>query len=177
MMDSICGIDEAGRGPVIGPMVLCAAVFDKKGVEKLKELRVRDSKLVSPQRRRYLEPLIKQIALEFKITAVSPSEIDRVRKKMSLNDIEALKVAQMVQSLKAKPGKIIVDAADSVAENYKKRIIHFLQQADKGIVVPAIVSEHKADVKYPEVSAASILAKVERDRQVEKLRQKHGDFG
>jgi len=177
MGEIICGIDEAGRGPVIGPMVLGCAVFDKKGAEKLREINVRDSKKVLPARRRYLEPLIKQIALEYKVTSISPGEIDRMRKKITLNELEAVKMSEMICALKTKPTKIIIDAADSVEENYKKRIFACLQKLDKNFKIPEIVSEHKADVKYVEVGAASILAKVERDRQVEKLRQKHGDFG
>lgn len=173
----MCGIDEAGRGPVIGPMVLCCAVFDKKGAEKLREYNVRDSKKVTPARREYLEPLVKQTALEYKIVLISPVEIDRMRKKMSLNELEAVKIAQMLYSLKTRPRTIIVDAADSVEVNYKKRILACMQKIDKSFKTPEIISEHKADDRYVEVSGASILAKVERDRQVEKLRQKHGDFG
>jgi ribonuclease HII len=132
---------------------------------------------VTPARREYLEPLVKQTALEYKIVLISPVEIDRMRKKISLNELEAVKIAQMLHSLKTKPGKILIDAADSVEENYTKRITSCLQKIDKNFRIPEIISEHKADDKYVEVSGASILAKVERDRQVEKLRQKHGNFG
>ncbi|MFH1125890.1 MAG: ribonuclease HII [Candidatus Altiarchaeota archaeon] len=177
MFEITCGIDEAGRGPVIGPMVLGCAVFDRKGVEKLSELKVRDSKKVSPARRRYLEPFIKKIALEYKIVCVSASEIDLLRRRKTLNEIEAMKMAELICSLKAKPNRIIVDAADSVAENYRTKVIFYIKESGKNFKIPEIVSEHKADDKYIEVGAASILAKVERDRQVDALKEKHGDFG
>lgn len=177
MSEIVCGIDEAGRGPVIGPMVLGCAVFDKKGVGKLRELKVRDSKKVSPSRRKYLEPIIKKIALDYQVVCVSSTEIDLSRKRKTLNEIEAMKVAEMIRSLKVTPDKIIVDAADSVEENYRKKIVSYIMELDKNFKIPEIISEHKADDRYLEVGAASILAKVERDRQVEKLREKYGDFG
>lgn len=172
-----CGIDEAGRGPVIGPMVIACAVFDAAGVGRLMELNVRDSKKVTPSRRRYLEPLIKRIALDYKLAIVSPSEIDLMRRKKNLNEIEAMKVASLICSLKIMPGRIIVDSADAVAENYRKKIISNIAVINPNLSIPEIVSEHKADVNYIEVGAASILAKVERDRQVDRLKEKHGDFG
>lgn len=176
-MKTIGGIDEAGRGPVIGPMVLACAVFDLEGVERLAGLKVRDSKKVSPSRRRYLEPLIKKIAIEYGLAVVSPSEIDRLRKKKTLNEIEAIKAASLICSLKAMPSKVIVDSADAVAENYRRMIESKIAEIKPGMKMPEIVSEHKADANYIEVGAASILAKVERDRQVGKLREKYGNFG
>jgi ribonuclease HII len=173
----VCGVDEAGRGPVIGPLMLACAVFDSNGAQRLRELSVKDSKKVTPERRSYLEPLIKSIAVEYVVAGISPAEIDIQRKRKSLNDIEALKVAEMLLSMNSRPDRIILDAADSVAENYGRRIIGHLQRLDKNFAVPEVVSEHKADDTYIEVSAASILAKVERDRQVGFLREKYGNFG
>jgi ribonuclease HII len=176
-MKTTCGIDEAGRGPVIGPMVLACAVFDSDGVKRLNELKVRDSKQVSPARRRYLEPFIKKIAVEYGLSAVSPSEIDRLRKKKTLNQIEADKTASLICALKSVPGRIVIDSADAVAENYKRMVESRILGIKPEMKLPPIVSEHKADANYVEVGAASILAKVERDRQVDKLKEKYGDFG
>jgi len=171
----ICGIDESGRGPVIGPMVMGCVVLDDTGREKLAGLKIRDSKRVAPSRRLSLEPLIKEYALEWSLSKIYPQEIDLRRRKVSLNVIEAMKIADLISSLQNNPDRIIVDAADSVAENFKNKIIWFLNK--KGVPIPEIISEHKADDRYIEVSAASILAKVERDREIEILKNKHGEFG
>jgi ribonuclease HII len=169
----ICGIDEAGRGPVIGPMVMGCVVLDETSRKKLTGLKIRDSKKVAPSRRLSLEHVIKEHALEWSVLKVQPPEIDRRRKKISLNAIEAMKMSDMIVSLKNTPERVIVDAADSVAENFKKRIVEFLDGKIKNI--PDIVSEHRADDRYLEVSAASILAKVERDREIDALRDKYVD--
>lgn len=171
----VCGIDEAGRGPVIGPMVMGCVVLDENGRKKLAGLKIRDSKKVAPSRRLSLEPLIKKYALEWNIAKIYPQEIDLRRKKISLNVIEAMKIADLIVSLESNPDRIIVDAADSVAENFKNRIMEFLN--GKMTDIPEIVSEHRADDRYIEVSAASILAKVERDREIEILKDKHGELG
>ncbi|MCX6695806.1 MAG: ribonuclease HII [Candidatus Altiarchaeota archaeon] len=172
-----CGIDEAGRGPVIGPMVLCCVVVDKKGIEKLSKLRVRDSKKVAPGRREHLEPLIKSIVQEWVIAKVTPRQIDSLRKEMSLNAIEAVKTAELILSLKNKPSKITIDATDNIADDYTKRIVGYMTKMSPDYRIPAIVSEHKADANYIEVGAASIIAKVERDREIEELKKEYGNFG
>ncbi len=178
MMGSVtCGIDEAGRGPVIGPLIVGCAVFDEGGVEELRKLNVRDSKRVSPSRRSVLEPQIKEIALEWRLIELSPGEIDRLRKRHSLNAIEAMKVAELILSLENTPDTVLVDAVDSVSERYTMRIIDCLQSMHSEFIIPELISEHKADDTYIEVSAASILAKVERDRIIEGLCAEHGDFG
>lgn len=177
MANLFAGIDEAGRGPVIGPMVLACAVIDEDGAEKLRKLRVRDSKKVAPGRREHLEPLIKSIVKEWAMVKVQPWEIDSLRRKMSLNVIEAKKTAQLILSLGHKPGRITVDATDNIAADYKKKIVDEIKVLKPAYRLPEIVSEHKADVNYIEVSAASIIAKVERDRDIEELKLKYGNFG
>lgn len=177
MDEIVCGIDEAGRGPVIGPMVMGCAVFDDRGREELKKLNVRDSKKVAPSRRLSLEPAIKEIALEWSLIKVFPWEIDWLRKRHSLNVIEAMKIAEMITALGNTPHRIIVDSADTVPEEYRKKIIHYMNSTHEDFIIPEIISEHKADDRYIEVSAASILAKVERDREIEKLKEEYGEFG
>lgn len=171
----VCGIDEAGRGPVIGPMVMGCVVLDEEGRRRSRELKVRDSKKVSPSRRLSLEPLIKEYAVEWSLIKVYPQEIDLRRKKISLNMIEAMKIAELISGLKSNPGRIIVDSADSIPKNFKDKITSFLEE--KGAPIPEIISEHKADDNYIEVSAASILAKVERDREIETLKKEYGEIG
>lgn len=177
MSEIVCGIDEAGRGPVIGPLVMGCVVLDDEGREELKKLNVRDSKKVASSRRLTLEPRIKEAAVEWSLLKITPLEIDLLRKKHSLNFIEAMKMAEMILGLGCIPHKIIIDSADTVPEEYKRKIIHCITLENEDFVIPEIVSEHKADDRYIEVGAASILAKVERDREIEKLKEEHGELG
>jgi len=116
----ICGIDEAGRGPVIGPMSICSVILDESGAKEIKAMGVRDSKRLSAGKRESMEPRIKELALEWKLAMVLPAEIDMLRTRMSLNQIEAEKMAFLIESHSMRPEKVIVDAADSVAENFGK---------------------------------------------------------
>ena len=167
------GVDEAGRGPVIGPLVLAYASFDKPALKQLSNLKVRDSKRLSVDRRNHLYPLICELATEYHIAYIEPAEIDSLRKKISLNEIEAQYTAKIFGGLKFPPKKITVDAADSVADNYRKRIASAL----KNDFSFQLVCEHKADDNYVEVSAASVIAKVSRDNAIEELKMEYGDFG
>jgi len=176
MKPLICGIDEAGRGPVIGPMVLACAVFDESGAEELRKLKVRDSKKISKKRRETLYPKIKEISVEWHAIRISPYEIDKMRKEISLNVIEALYASKLILKLKTTPGKIIIDAADASPDRYKDKIIAFIKEKNKNFNIP-IISEHKADDIYIEVSGASVIAKVARDLEIEKLVVKFGDLG
>ncbi len=171
----ICGIDEAGRGPVIGPMCICSVILDAAGAAKLKEMGVRDSKKLTRARREFLETHIKELSVEWKLSVISPAEIDFLRKKKSLNQIEAESMAGLIESHSMRPDKVIVDATDPTAENFGAGIRNVL--IERGSFVPEIVSEHKADDHYIEVSAASVLAKVERDRIIESIRIEYGEIG
>jgi ribonuclease HII len=169
----IAGVDEAGRGPVIGPLVIAGVSIDKNDLPKLVELGVKDSKLLSPQRRETLASQIRKVALNCHVIWLSPAEIDRVveskRKLHKLNRLEAQAMARAITVLK--PDVAYVDAADILAARFAEHI------AEKLSFNPKIISEHKADLKYPIVSAASIIAKVERDKAISHLQKKHGNIG
>jgi len=165
------------KGPVIGPLVIGCVILNDEGREELRRLNVRDSKKVAKSRRESLELRIKDLAVEYRIAKIQPVEIDWLRKKDTLNLIEARKTAELIMSLENSPHRIIVDAADSVSENYKTRIIRCVNSINSDFRIPELISEHKADDNYLEVSAASILAKVERDREIELLKKDVGDFG
>jgi ribonuclease HII len=169
----IAGVDDAGRGSVIGPLVIAGVLLKKEDLPRLVDLGVKDSKLLTAKKREQLAEKIKKTALKWHFTALSTSEIDRVvetgRKLRRLNHLEARTMAEVIAVLK--PDVAYVDASDVLAERFKQQILDFLP------IKVQIVSEHKADAKYPIVSAASILAKVERDKAIQKLREKHGDFG
>jgi ribonuclease HII len=176
-MTLYCGIDEAGRGPVIGPMVMAAVVLDEAGRKRLKELNVRDSKKIAESRRETLEDEIKAVAIEWEIKELSPAQIDRMRKEASLNVIEAKMAAELILSLDTVPHKVFLDSPDNIPEDYTEKIISFINQMHPEYKIPSIVSENKAEDKYVEVGAASVLAKVERDRVIEGLKSELGEFG
>ena len=167
----ICGIDEAGRGPVIGPLILCGVCFEESQLPFLKKIGVRDSKKLSPKRRKELAKTIKDNCLSFEIIKVSAKEIDkRETDRITLNRLEELKMADIINKLK--PDVIYIDAADVNEERFGKSIEKLLDYRPN-----KIVSKHRADDTFPIVSAASIIAKDTRDDVIEKFKQKYGDIG
>lgn len=169
----IAGVDDAGRGSVIGPLVIAGVMAKEEQLSKLAEIGVKDSKLLTPHRREVLAPEIRQIAVDYAIEKLTPRQIDDIvlngRKLHKLNWLEAQTMARVIEKLK--PDKAYVDASDVLEDRFGRDILDCLS-----IKIP-IVSEHKADQTYPIVSAASIIAKVERDREIAELAKVHGDFG
>jgi len=155
----ICGVDEAGRGPVIGPLVFAGVTF--KDDTKLIELKVRDSKKISPKRRIYLEKIIKETALNYEILIIPAKDIDDMRKVMTLNEIEVNGFIKIIKKLK--PDICYVDSADVNEKRFGREILANLTFKSD------IISKHKADDIYPVVGAASILAKTQRDEEVKKI--------
>jgi ribonuclease HII len=159
----ICGADEAGRGPVIGPLVVAAVMVEDD--LPLRELGVRDSKLLSPARRESLFDRIMAMA-RVETSVATPEEID-ARGEGSLNELEVQHFAAVIDRLA--PHKVFVDAADVVAERFGRDICSLLRCR------PEMVSCHRADAAYPVVSAASIVAKVVRDRAVRSISEELGE--
>lgn len=172
-MSLIAGVDEAGRGCVIGPLVVAGVMVRAEALPILSEMGVKDSKLLTPQKRELLYPAIIQLAEKFQTIKLPPVEIDRAvesaRRLHKLNRLEAQTMAKVIEALK--PEVVYVDAADTVEHRFGNHIRECLT------VKTRVVSRHKADRTYPVVSAASIIAKVERDREVAALRNLYGDFG
>ncbi|MBS7616784.1 ribonuclease HII [Candidatus Bathyarchaeota archaeon] len=169
----VAGVDDAGRGSVIGPLVIAGILIEEVDIPKLVQLGVRDSKLLSPTRRETLATEIKRLVKRYEVVKLSPAEIDKIvttgKKLHRLNWLEAQAMARVIELLK--PDVAYVDASDVVEERFKQQILEHLNFKIQ------IVSEHKADRNYPVVSAASIIAKVERDREIADLKAKYGDFG
>ena len=169
----VSGIDEAGRGCIVGPLVIAGLLIKEENLPTLTKIGVKDSKLLSPKKREALFPEIIRLAEKHIILKVTPKEIDcavecKIKLK-KLNWLEAKTMAQIVTFLE--PDIVYVDAADVVAERFGQDILETSTFKTK------IVSEHKADCTYPVVSAASIIAKVERDNTIAALRNEYGDFG
>jgi len=169
----VAGVDEAGRGSVIGPLVVAGISIDENKISKLMDLGVKDSKLLSPEKRATLAKQIRKLVMNCHVMFLSPLEIDRVvetgKRLYRLNRLEAQSMARVITILK--PDVAYVDAADVVANRFGEHISENLDFTLK------LVSEHKADLTYPVVSAASIIAKVERDQAIFHLQKKHGDLG
>jgi ribonuclease HII len=169
----VAGVDDAGRGSVIGPLVIAGVMIDLKEMSNIVSLGVRDSKRITPKRRQQLSKKITQNVQKHVYSNINPDEIDKVVfegvRLKRLNYLEAKAMAEVIEKLR--PDIVFVDASDVIEERFARQIRGFLTFKLK------IVSKHKADIKYPIVSAASIVAKVRRDELIESLRNTYGDFG
>lgn len=167
----VCGVDEAGRGPVLGPMVFAAVVIEKKHEKKLNKLGVKDSKLLDIDTRLKLFGKIQKMAVDHAILSLSAAEITEWMKSASLNDVEAIKTAEMLNSLETKPDVCYVDCPDVIPSRYSNNIKNLCEKEIN------IIAEHKADMNYRVAGAASILAKVTRDAEIEEMAKEHGQIG
>ena len=154
------GIDEAGKGPVLGSMFV-AGVLNFEGLD---ELGVKDSKRLTPTKREYLAERIED-ATEVHVVEMTASEIDESRKRRTMNEIMVERFSDVITYFQ--PDRAIVDAADVKPERFAANLRANYEKAGGGTI--EIVSEFKADARYPLVSAASIVAKVHRDRSIRAL--------
>ena len=158
----ICGVDEAGRGPVIGPLVIAGVSYEDDSF--LIKYNIRDSKKITPKTREMLANKIKKSAITYEILTINASDIDDMRKVMTLNELEVNAFSQVIKKLK--PELCYVDAADVNEKRFGKEILSRLTYKS------TIISKHKADELYPIVGAASILAKTTRDEHVQQIANK-----
>lgn len=177
MKDKILvGVDEAGRGPIIGPLVMAAASIRESDVKKLQYLGVKDSKLLSKEAREEMFDRLHEILLDFRIELIEPDAIDAalLDPLSNLNWLEAETSARLVSQLN--PSIVYVDCPSRNIAAYTE---YFKNKLSAGVAEQCeIVMEHKADENYPIAAAASILAKVIRDRAIEHMKQEIGeDFG
>ncbi|MEM4511487.1 MAG: ribonuclease HII [Nanopusillaceae archaeon] len=165
----ILGIDEAGRGPVIGPLVIVGVQYIEEKIEDLIELGVKDSKELSrEEREKIFEEIIKIVDFKYKI--ISPSIIDHYVEKKGLNQLEFLNYCKIIEEFKSP--KVFIDSFIKNSQKLKEKFEKTLSYK------PELIVEVKADKKYPIVSAASIIAKVIRDMEIDKIKKETGiDFG
>ncbi|MEM2987207.1 MAG: ribonuclease HII, partial [Nitrososphaerota archaeon] len=129
------------------------------------------SKLLSPIKREKIMKKLKKIAKNIILIKLSANEIDKLRKEINLNEIEINKMVEIINS--SSPNIVIIDSPEVNTKKFINKIKKKLK--NKNI---KIIAENYADRKYPIVSAASIIAKVERDKEIEKIKKKIGyDFG
>ncbi len=168
-MSATLGIDEAGRGPVIGPLVIAGVFLDEHKLQELIELGVRDSKALTRERRSELAREIERIAQAAEICVIPASELNE--REESLTQIELEAMTQLIEKLK--PQRAVIDAPVGL-----RAIPRYVEALRRRLNVDCeIVAENKADARYPVVAAASIVAKVRRDEEIKRLHRRYGDFG
>jgi len=166
MAEYIIGVDDAGRGPVIGPMALAGVLIEKEKESELKDAGAKDSKLLTPSKRKSLGRYFKK-NYTYHVELSTPKEIDECD---NLNNLEAIKAAMIINKLsegiKGEIEAILDCPSVNTAEwsAYVKKLV--VNQKIK------IRAEHKADFNYPVVSTASIIAKETREEEIEELRKK-----
>jgi len=160
----ICGIDEAGKGSVLGPMTAAGVVIEH--LNDLDGLGIKDSKQLIPKKREELFEIITE-SYPYHVVIRTPQEIDL--RLGTMNTFTVNCHAEVLRNLA--PNKVILDACDTNADRFGVNVLSL-----SGIACD-VISIHKADAKYTVVGAASILAKVTRDRIIDTLREEFGDIG
>lgn len=159
----VCGVDEAGRGSMLGPLVVAAIAIEKSKIPDLEKIGVKDSKKLSPKMRETLYKKIIKIVDNYQISKATPKQIDLAVSQHKLNNLELIHMAKVITKLQ--PSISYVDSCDVNATRFGKEIAK--------ITHSKIKSYHHADSKFVVVSAASIIAKVTRDRAIASLSKKH----
>lgn len=168
----ILGIDEAGRGAVLGSMFVGGVLVDEDDMDELEGFGMKDSKLLSDEEREgFVEP-VKELAEATVVREVTANDIDELRQVTNLNVIELRTFASIIEELE--PDKAFIDLPEPDGERFANKIRNELPEDFKDV---EMVAEHGADDEYPIVSAASILAKSAREAHTAELKEKYGvDF-
>jgi len=179
------GVDEAGRGSIIGPLVVAGVCANKETIKEFKKIGIKDSKKLTRKNREKFAKIIMHKADKYSIRKLSPKKIDRaviLRKKskseklnfraenhVGLNELEAFAMSSILKKLNSDIA--FIDSCDVKPKRFKIKIKKFIEKKIK------IYSRHKADEIYTIVSAASILAKCIRDKEIYKLQRRYGSIG
>jgi ribonuclease HII len=164
----VAGVDEAGRGCVMGPLVVAMTGVDEKMIPRLVEAGVKDSKALSSKRRVIIASRVKKLSKVVEVRRISASRIDLLRKRgVSLNEIEAMLIGSILA--KHRRGTFYVDSVDRDCERFEKTILKHAPGFKGELVV-----RNYLDESNPLVGAASIIAKVERDKAVKRMLRKAG---
>lgn len=180
---------------MFGPLAVSVLSIKEGKESKLAQIGVRDSKLLTARKREFLFDEIYSISEDVKVYKITNDEINTAMTTgMSLNELEALTFARLIDSLETEPSKVFLDSPDVIADRFGMRVSLFSKKLMKikGVKVTkiktkidavtakpiTIISEHKADSRYPVVSGASIIAKVTRDEEIERIKEEIGvDIG
>ena len=171
----LVGIDEAGRGPVIGPLAITIFCCNENKVEELRQLGVKDSKLLSSTKRGDLATMLGKNESFYSETAViSAHEIDNYVDSTSLNDLEITYFAKLIDNIPeqiANNCQIMLDACEVNTDNFTQKVLLKLKKFEHE---KNISSENKADLNHIHVACASILAKENREREVSRIKLELG---
>lgn len=169
----VAGLDEAGRGPVIGSLVIGCVLIEEDRLPALKEQGITDSKQLSPKRREQLVDTIKSASMAWRLVELSAHDLNTLHaKNLTLNEIEEMAFGQALNEIEPKPAKIYLDAADVKEERFGQSVARHLK-----FIPGEIISKHKGDALFTVVGAASILAKTRRDQIIEGFKAEYGDIG
>lgn len=158
----ICGVDEAGRGCALGSLVVAATIFDP---DILRGIPVNDSKKLSKKKREELDQLIEDNAQEIAVIELTADDInDYHRRGLTLNQMEVIAFTDALNQLENVPDVIYLDAADVLEHRFRDNVSKHCKFTET-----PIIAEHKADVNHPVVAAASIIAKVTRDKLMSEI--------
>lgn len=160
-----CGVDEAGRGPVIGPLVVSVVCAND---EDMRRIGARDSKTLTPgSRRRLFDLIVENTSFHF-IKKIDASKLNDLMSRINLNQIEEEAYAEVISKAPFQCS-FFVDSFDVDPARLSRKLSQMTGKE--------VVCEHKADSLFPTVSAASILSKVTRDNEIEELEKKYGTIG
>lgn len=161
----IAGIDEAGRGSLLGPLVIGCVIINDRDKSRLEELGVKDSKMLTRAKRSLLYREVRKIANKIMIRRITPKMIDT---RINLNKLEVDAIVDILKRVKV--DEIYIDSFDRKPRRLEGRLKNRLNYNAK------IYAEHKADVNNIVVGAASIIAKVNRDNAIDRLKV-YGEVG
>lgn len=163
----IAGIDEAGRGPVLGPMVIAIFSCQNENEGKINALCKKDSKQLSAKQREEIFEQLKKLG-KINFVVLSADDLNKLMERETLNEIEAMYMATLIKTL-GNDVSVKIDLPDRYSWVFAKRMARY--------GIKKYEAEHKADENHPIVAGASICAKVIRDREIEKIKREIGEFG
>lgn len=163
------GVDEAGRGSIIGPLVVAGISIRESKIIQLSEMGVKDSKALTPKARARLFGEIMKVADSVCVRKINPVEVDYSVSLRGLNRLEAKVMASVINNIEA--DEVYIDCCDVNPERYRDYVGQHLKCS------PKVYSMHHADAINVVVSAASIIAKITRDQEVQHIRTKYRSIG
>lgn len=169
-MALLLGIDEAGRGSVLGPLLVAGYAVEEADYGRLSALPLADSKAMRPSARVRVARQLRGFGGRVVLRRVSPAGIDRAVSAGGLNALEIAEMTAIIRLVRA--STVYVDALTSKPAKFGRQL-----EVLAGGLRPRVVAENRADTKYPLVQAASILAKVARDSAMARIRRVHRDVG
>src|SRR3989344_3185819 len=173
------GIDDAGRGPLIGPMILAGVLLTREQEKYLKLKNVRDSKDVIQKDRVQMAKIINEKSVAHKIVKSFPDEIDgSLENGVNLNTLEAMKTAEIINELNISTRhkekiNVILDCPSVNTSAWQETMMKYVKYKNN----LDVRCEHKADVNHVSAAAGSILAKVAREEEVAKIKKRYGEIG